>query len=192
MIFMYDDWDISYDIDDLIEPQNKKKNMFAKTFNEITPNYQTNKSAREPYEYLGDLELNPKRYDAEAHIEFMTPDEYLKKARISSYQATDDDLPEDTKQFRRQNINQYKENATAGDKFPMPSLSYNFGQYMGQDGIRRVRAAKELGTEKIPVVVEDFGFGDYSNLRNSYKNIKQRRSTEKKQQNPFTFEEELI
>ena len=197
---MTDDWDISYDIDDLIEPENAKKNMFAKTYAEITPRFRGTGYGfpdTDQYSRLGQYPLNNSRFDAEAHIEFMSPDEFLKKSIWhGSKTGSESDFTPEYQKIRNDDIIKYTRNARSGDKFPMPELRYDGDEYSGHSGRRRAITAKELGNEKIPVVIQKFAkildpFSD-PEVPNSWKNINKRKELEEKKQNPFTFETELI
>lgn len=180
-------FNIDYDIDDLIEPQNKKKNIFAKTVKEIKEGHRD----YHPYEVLG--QSNPEGIEMgqdwqrlgkgrEAHIEFMSPDEYLNSVGLMSDKAKNE--------HSIARIEKYKKAAMAGSKFPLPYLDYREGNFSGQEGIHRTIMAKELGIEKIPVVKIDTDVGRYKDPNWYLK--EQEYYNKKKKQNPFTFEEDLI
>jgi len=180
-------FDITYDIDDLIEPKNKKKNIFAKTVKEIKEGYRD----YYPYEVLGQsypegIEMGQDWQrlgkGREAHIEFMTPDEYLNSVGPMADKVNNE--------RSRAQIEKYKKSAMAGNKFPLPYLDYREGTFSGQEGIHRAVMAKELKIEKIPVVKTDTDIGRYKDPNWYLK--EQEYYNKKKKQNPFTFEEELI
>lgn len=200
---MTDDWDISFDIDDLIEPENKKKNVFAKTPQEIMPDKGIGID-RYVYEKLGyekhmskpmgeAYQRNTQGY--ESHIEFMTPEDYLNSVgimgNIKEYKTnkTDEINIKFDKKTGRERVNEYKQAMISGDKFPMPSIWYREGNFSGQEGIHRAVAAEELGIQKIPVVKIDQDKKKYYNQENWW-DIERKMKT--KTQNPFTFETELI
>jgi len=187
------DWDISYDIDDLIEPQNKKKNVFAKTPEEITRQYGQYEEwskfrDKEPYDWIKEQgQYEPFwGYSKEAHIQFMNPDEYLNQIKLIPRNQVN-------KQHSKEHINQYKTNMEKGAKFPLPWLRYINNEITGQEGIHRVSAAKEIGVKKIPVAILDI---DDNRKQSSYESEDIKTFDEifnkKKKQNPFTFETELI
>ena len=179
-----DNWDISYDIDDLIEPQNKKKNVFAKTPQEITKEYVEHSdwvriSDKEPYDWIKEQgQYEPFfGYSKEAHIEFMGPDEYLNKTKLIQRNKINRELS-------KEHIHEYKSSMKQGAKFPLPWLRYINNEITGQEGKHRVTAAKEIGIEKIPVAILDIDDKRTSPSSFTY--------NEKKKQNPFTYQEELI
>jgi hypothetical protein len=62
-------------------------------------------------------------------------------------------------------VESYYEDALAGDKFPMPYINYSMGDFMLQEGNHRVEVARQLGIEKIPVIVVD---EDWANTDTSF------------------------
>jgi len=200
---MTDAWDISYDIDDLIEPSKAKKNPFAKTFKEISRPYKepddlwSKVSDREPYDWIEDTK--EQKYDPffehskEAHVELMSPDKYLKEWEFAAIKK-----PEEAKRVQeraQQKIDIYKESMIKGDKFPLPWLRYIDGGFTGQEGYHRVNAAKQLGIEKIPVAILDINSNRVRRQftePSSENGLAQLFGEKQKKQNPFTFETELI
>jgi len=202
---MADDWDISYDIDDLIEPENKKKNPFAKTFKEISRPYRdpedlwSKVTDREPYDWIEDTKENKHDiffgHSKEAHVVLMSPDKYLKEWEFAAIKK-----PEEAKRVQENaqaKIDIYKDAMNKGDKFPLPWLRYIDGGFTGQEGYHRANAAKQLGIEKIPVAILDidtnrvrrqFTGPSFDSAENGFAQL----FGEKKKQNPFTYETELI
>lgn len=87
-----------------------------------------------------------------ASIEMMTPDQYLSEA----FKATDGRMGGDFDDWMRSNartpqdVTRYSEAMKNGDKFPMPYIDKDAGS---QDGRNRALAAKQAGTEEIPVAI---------------------------------------
>jgi len=168
-----------YDIDDLIEPKNKKKNIFAKTWKDSK-----GKGESWQYDRLGDTydqegPIYGKAYERnrkgrEAHIEMMDPSEYFEITGRPSYT------------LERDRIDKVKKNAMAGNKISLPWLEFEEGKYKsgGQEGHHRIKAAEELGAEKVPVVIanRDPRFMD--------KGWPMKPIEPKKKRNPFTYEED--
>jgi len=169
-----------YDIDDLIEPQNRKKNIFAKTWKDTK-----GQGDSWQYERLGDTygeegplvgrEYQKLRKGYEAHVEFMPPERYY---------AITGRNPET---LDRRRIDAIKRDAEKGDKISMPWLTFEQGTYTGdQEGHYRIKAAQEMGAEQVPVVMVN---RDPKYLDKGWP----MRSLEgKKKQNPFTYDKEEI
>ncbi len=89
-------------------------------------------------------------------IVYMSPDEYLSAiiAGFGTLGYTKSQVLDRTKQ---ELVDKYQDLMSKGTKFPMPVLDYS--GYMGaegdfsQEGMHRTLAAKNLGAERIPVMV---------------------------------------
>jgi hypothetical protein len=187
-----------YDIDDLIEPRKRgqpPRDPFAQRFEQVK------KGHGEQYQYdiIGQFYPEPeigrdyqqKYKGREAHIEYMSPDEYMNKIGdidVKSYLEYDSRRPIP---ISREKINLYKQDALRGDKFAMPWIEYKEGQYDGQEGRHRAIMAKELGVEKMPVVIINRAPMRYEDP-SGWAEVRDKEYSRKKKQNPFTFEEELI
>jgi len=106
---------------------------------------------RDPVEYF----KNHKNIVFE--IEWMSPVEYLEKSYEIHIEITEtyggelmsfERYIEDNIQF--EDVAKYKERTLKGSKMPIPILDYN---NLSQEGRHRSIVAKELGAEKIPVLV---------------------------------------
>lgn len=94
-------------------------------------------------------------------VEMMSPDEYLQRVRKGFKEDKDVNITESKKEAIKKAI----EN---GDKINMPYLSTKDGKF-SQEGRNRAVVAKELGEEKIPVLVEsDVTFEDKINKGKEY------------------------
>jgi len=82
----------------------------------------------------------------QAVVEFMSPDEYLKRVRKGFKEAKDVNITEEKKDAIKQAIKE-------GKKINMPFLSTKDGKF-SQEGRNRAAVAKELGEETIPVLIE--------------------------------------
>jgi len=188
-----------YDIDDLIEPRKRGQNPrdpFAQRKEQVRKGYgesyqydvlgQMFKYGDETSEILGQKYQEIKK-GLNAHIEYMTPDEYMNRIGdidVKSY------LEEDSRRpipISRERIDLYKQDALRGDKFAMPWIDYRDGKYEGQEGRHRAIMAKELGVEKMPVVIVNRTSGEEN--ESDWMDYKQKY---KKKQNPFTYDKEEI
>jgi len=171
---------IMYDIDDLIEPQNKKKNIFAKHFDAMEQ-----RGDSWQYERLGEYypdgplvgrEYQMKRKGYEAHVEMMNPNDYY---RITGRPAW---------KLEQKRIDAVKEDALKGEKISMPWLQFEEGKYVPgqQEGHHRIWAARELGAEKVPVVMVN---RDPKYIDRGWP---PRSLDPKKKKNPFTFDDDYI
>lgn len=176
-----DEFNVDYDIDDLIEPKNKKKNIFAKTWKESGGNnegWQYEKMG-DPYGPEGTLvgrEYQKTRKGFEAHIEFMPPEKYYEISGRSPSTLS------------RERIDAVKQSVESGNKISLPWIEFEEGKHIAgrQEGHHRIWAAKELGAEKVPVVIAN---RDPKYIDKSWPP----RSLEgKKKRNPFTFEEDYF
>ena len=82
----------------------------------------------------------------QAVVEFMSPDEYLKRVRKGFKETKDVNITEEKKDAIKQAIKE-------GNKINMPFLSTKDNKF-SQEGRNRAAVAKEVGEEKIPVLVE--------------------------------------
>jgi hypothetical protein len=82
----------------------------------------------------------------QAVVEFMSPDEYLKRVRKGFKEAKDVNITEEKKDAIKQAIKE-------GKKINMPFLSTKDGKF-SQEGRNRASVAKEMGEETIPVLIE--------------------------------------
>lgn len=191
-----------YDIDDLIEPRKrgqKPRDPFAQSFDQINPNHKNYFQYEVLGQQIGDSDKDSteefrQRYQREykgkrAHIEYMSPDKYFDTVNKGFNSIHDD-------RQVIENINNYinpmhVEAAKKGDKFAMPYINYRNGKFSGQEGRHRAAMAKELGVEKMPVVIIDER-DEYKDSKWYLKEQSIRDELNKKKQNPFTFDEELI
>ena len=184
-----------YDIDDLIEPRKKgqpPRDPFAQVFDQVKKDhgnlweyqvlgqesgYRTPKKQRQYYE---------KRKGERAHIEYMSPEDYFNKID----EGFRSKVPANKQyEVNPQILDNYdnpdlKKAAMQGDKFAMPFIEYDEGEFYAQEGRHRAKMAKDLGVEKIPVVIID--------RKREYRGDYDEDEEEEKKQNPFTYDEELI
>jgi len=189
-----------YDIDDLINPRKKGKaprDPFAQQFDQVKKghgntweyqtlgqlggDYRTPKQQREYYE---------KRKGERAHIEYMSPDAYFDRVDEGFKSRVPDDKQYEVRTQVPDNYRnpKLKEAAMRGDKFAMPFIEYDEGEFVSQEGRHRATMAKDLGVEKMPVVIidkkkeyRDSDYDDYADPKDK-----------KKKQNPFTYDDEQI
>ena len=187
-----------YDIDDLIEPRKRGKaprDPFAQQFGQVNKDhgnnweyqvlgqnsgYKTPKQSRQYYE---------KVKGERAHIEYMSPDNYFKKVDEGFKSRTPmnkrhEMMPQIPEHYRNPDL---LKAAKRGDKFSMPFIEYNEGEFADQEGRHRATMAKDLGVEEMPVVIidrkreyRDPVFDDYIDPALQKKSKK----------NPFTFDDE--
>lgn len=81
----------------------------------------------------------------DTEIVMMSPDEYLKTVREGFGTSTDEGLTESSR-------NKILDGIKKGNKIDMPYLDYRGGKF-SQEGRNRAVLAKELGEEKIPVLI---------------------------------------
>jgi len=187
-----------YDIDDLIEPNRKKiRDPFAQSFDQVNKGhgniweyqvlgqesgYRTPKQSREYYE---------KRKGERAHIEYMSPNEYFDRVDKGFRSKVSADkqhevMPQIPDNFRNPDL---LTAAKKGSKFAMPFIEYNEGEFLEQEGRHRATMAKDLGIEKMPVVIIDRKReyrGDYDDY------ISPEEKNKKKNKNPFTYDDEEL
>jgi|SRR3972149_3615173 len=126
-----------------------KKNIFAKKWDADIM------GESHPYNVLG--QFHPKGIEAgkkwqleghqrKAEIVMMPPDEFLDIIPK---------IPESPEEIKKQ-IKNMKKKAMKGKKFGMAWIEKKYGRITGHEGRHRVLLAKELGIEKIPVVVIEY------------------------------------
>ena len=181
----FEDEEESFDIDDIMDPENTHKNPFAKSYKQ-----QPEKHRRmDPYDELGEFdpgeynEYNRLHKGKEAHVEIMSPDEYFDRIGqdMNEFKFKQD---KKTGEFHNLNrIRKYKYDAIKGDKFAIPLIEYNQGKYQGlQEGRHRAIMAKDLGIEKIPVVITNKDYKRYGN-----EELWWEKEYIPKKKNPFTY-----
>lgn len=192
-----------YDIDELIEPRKKgqkPRDPFAQVHSQVKEGH------GESYQYdvIGQFypereiarEYQQKHKGREAHIEYMSPDDYFKKIDqdINKFKANEGLYAIDggpPYEATHEQVKKYKAAAMRGDKFAMPWIDYKKGEWTGQEGRHRALMAKELGVEKMPVVIVNEDLERYQEPR-GWVEKREKEYSRKKKQNPFTYEEELI
>ena len=95
--------------------------------------------------------INGTKGDKVSRVVYMSPDEYLAKIPESPPHAG--------------SLAHFKKRLEAGKPLDMPSLDYSLGG-LNQEGRNRAYFAKELGLEKIPVLIVDKVKGVLSNYAN--------------------------
>ena len=99
-----------------------------------------------------------------ANVQWMSPDEYINKCVEGFYKYSDPRIKErfpDVSEYKEWFLNTKQENLIKeysdrwikGEKPPMVYLIYKDGEFYGQEGLHRAIMAKQLGLEKIPVLV---------------------------------------
>jgi len=107
-----------------------------------------------------------------ANVQWMSPDDYINRCiqgfyedYIDNNQEAKGQVPKCFKNISdckekilnsRQNIDlirEYSDRWMSGEKPPMVYLTYKDGKFYGQEGLHRAIMAKQLGLEKIPVLV---------------------------------------
>ena len=198
-----DTFDIDYDIDDLMEPENKERNLFAKSVKQISPEHKSTFQ----YEVLGQMfdyggeknEIIGQKYNElkkgkEAHIEFMTPADYFKEIGqdIDLYKnGTRWDEAHEMKERTNKLRDMARRNALNNTKFAMPYIQYDDGVFKGthQEGRHRAFLADQMGIERIPVVKINRKNGPNYTEENEYA-WQEWRQNYKKKKNPFTYDKE--
>ena len=186
-----------YDIDDLIELRKRGKaprDPFAQSFEQINKDFQRGAHV-EDYQRLGQnsgyrspkqsREYYEKQKGIKAHIEYMSPQDYFKEI------GQDMDTFIENESHGKDYINNLTDSARKGSKFAMPSIEYENGKYNTiQEGRHRAIMAKDLGVEKMPVVIvdkkreyRDSDFDDY---------ISPEERNKKRNRNAFTFDDEEL
>jgi len=154
-----------YDIDELIEPRKKgelPKDPFAQQHKQVKKGY----GETFQYDVLGQFHpggdeigksYQKRRKGRVAHIEYMSPDKYFEKidegfkSRVPT-EKLHEVMPQISENYRNPKL---LAAAKKGNKFAMPFIEYNEGEFSGQEGRNRATMAKDLGVEKMPVVIID-------------------------------------
>ena len=92
----------------------------------------------------------------EAAIVWMSPDEYFDKINKGYREKFPSGRDIDIKEgMDKEEVKKLADAMNAGDKFAMPWIDYRQDKFSGYEGKHRVAAAKLLGIEKIPIVVNN-------------------------------------
>jgi hypothetical protein len=187
-----------YDIDDLIEPRKrgqKPRDPFAQSLDQINKGH----GGIWEYQVLGQNSgynsprqqrlYHEKLKGERAHIEYMSPDEYFNKIDKGFRSNVPEHKQYEVEPQILENYNNPKLLIAAkrGDKFGMPYIEYNEGEFAEQEGRHRAKMAKDLGVEKMPVVIIDkkreYRDPDFDMDDDIHR---------KKKQNPFTYDDDEI
>lgn len=104
----------------------------------------------------------------------MSPDKYIEEVAkgFSAYGhvVTPQDLID-----QRTNSNMFKmmDDMKAGNKFPTPFIEYPKGRSVGQEGLHRALAAKNLGIKEMPVYLQQIG-PDYGDTKDTTRRLAKR------------------
>ena len=99
-------------------------------------------------DYLSNMEYAKTKGYTDIYIAEMTPDEYMHACAKYIFQTPIEDAYDGMEQ--KGNVEKYAEIMKSGEKFDMPYIDL---KTQSQEGRHRALAAKQLGIEKIPVLI---------------------------------------